>query len=97
MHIALVVNFDDAFCCLCNEKFFMQKFTDRLNGPHAEVIEDDEVWIISRQDYIAMMKFRFYVDGPPRGGYQDALPIVLRKSKLPCRKVDCQGQVLRGR
>ena len=45
MHIALVVNFDDSFCCLCNAKFFMQKFTDRLDGPHAQVIEDDEVLI----------------------------------------------------
>ena len=88
MHIALVVNFDDSFCCLCNAKFFMQKFTDRLDGPHAQVIEDDEVRIISREDYIAMRKFRFYVDGPPRGVYQDALPIVPMKSKLPCRKVE---------
>ena len=35
-----------------------------------------------------MMKFTFYVDGPPRGGYQDAIPIIPRKLKLPCRKVE---------
>lgn len=33
-----------------------------------------------------MKKFAFYFDRPPRGGYQDALPIIPRMLKLPCRK-----------